>query len=145
MEGPLASGEAPGAPGFRIRVGVDIVPVERIARLAPEGKDPDRIFTAGELAYCRGKPRADEHLAARFAAKEAVFKAIGTGWSEGVTWTDVEIAPGERGRPQVKLDGKLAAYAEREGLVDVDVSLSHTSELAIAYAVVVLYSGGSQL
>jgi holo-[acyl-carrier protein] synthase len=126
-------------------VGVDIVPVERIAGLGLAGREPDRIFTRGELSYCLGKPRENEHLAARFAAKEAVFKAIGTGWSEGVRWTDVEIAAGERGRPVVRLDGELAARAGREGLVDVDVSLSHTPELAIAYAVVVLYSGGSQL
>jgi holo-[acyl-carrier protein] synthase len=122
--------------GFRLRVGVDIVEVERVARLVDTSSDDGaRIFTAGELEYCRDKPRRDEHLAARFAAKEAVLKAFGTGLTNGARWTDVEVVSEADGRPVVSLHGELSSRARREGLVQLDVSLSHTEQLAIAHAV----------
>lgn len=122
----------------RIRVGVDIVKVERVQRLVTENASAgEEIFTRGELDYCLPKRRPYQHMAARFAAKEAVLKAFGSGVAERMRWTDVEIVRGVRGRPLIKLHGDVAARAERRGLTDLDVSLSHTDDLAIAQAVAV--------
>jgi holo-[acyl-carrier protein] synthase len=125
-----------------VRVGVDLLPVARMARLAAENPGiQETIFTALELRYCRGKRRATEHLAGRFAAKEAVLKALGTGLGQRMRWTDVEIVNGILGRPMVRLYGEVAARAAQLGLADLDVSLAHTSELAVAQAVAV-WAGG---
>jgi holo-[acyl-carrier protein] synthase len=131
---------APGrSPTQAVRSGVDLVPIARIARLVSE--QPAilaTIFTAREMAYCDGKRRRYEHLAARFAAKEAVLKALGTGLGTGMTWTEVEVVNEINGRPTAHLHGAVAAYATRCGLVSLDISLSHTADLAIAQAVLVL-------
>jgi holo-[acyl-carrier protein] synthase len=120
----------------RVRVGVDVVGVERLqAVVADDEKRQEALFTPRELAYCRGKRRCYEHMAARFAAKEAVLKAFGTGISQRMRWTEVEVVNERSGRPQVVLTGAVAAYAERHGLADLDVSLTHTEGLAIAQAV----------
>jgi holo-[acyl-carrier protein] synthase len=117
---------------------VDLLPVARMARLAAENPGiQETIFTGLELRYCRGKRRATEHLAARFAAKEAVLKALGTGLGQRMRWTDVEIVNSVLGRPLVRLYGEVAAWARREGLADLDVSLSHTADLAVAHALAV--------
>jgi holo-[acyl-carrier protein] synthase len=109
-----------------------------MARLAAENPGiQETIFTGPELRYCRGKRRATEHLAARFAAKEAVLKALGTGLGQRMRWTDVEIVNEVLGRPVVRLHGEVAAWARRQGLAEVDVSLAHTSELAVAHALAV--------
>ena len=119
-------------------MGVDLVSVARLARLLAEQPEiAESIFTARELAYCAGKRRRVEHLAARFAAKEAVLKAFGTGLGQRMHWTEVEIVNEAVGRPRVCLRGEVAAWAERRGLTDLDVSLSHTADLAIAQAVAV--------
>jgi holo-[acyl-carrier protein] synthase len=119
-------------------VGVDIVRVDRVARLLTEHPGSlDTLFTPREQTYCLGKRRCHEHLAARFAAKEAVLKAFGTGLGQGMRWTDVEVVNDVLGRPRVYLAGEVAVLAQRRGLLDVDVSLSHTPELAIAHAVAV--------
>jgi holo-[acyl-carrier protein] synthase len=119
-----------------VRTGVDIVAVARVARLASEdARALDDVFTPDELAYCRRRGSANEHLAARFAAKEAVLKAFGTGIGRRMRWTDVEIVKERSGRPCVRLHGEVAAWAERSGLADVDVSMSHSAGLAVAQAV----------
>ncbi len=122
----------------RVRVGVDLVDVERLERLL--GANPgaaDELFTVAEQAYCEGKRRRIEHLAARFAAKEAVLKAFGTGLGQRMRWTDVEIVNTPLGRPTVRLDGAVAARARERGVSEVEVSLTHTAGLAMAQAVVV--------
>jgi holo-[acyl-carrier protein] synthase len=122
----------------KIRVGLDVLPVARMARLARENPGiQETIFTRLELGYCLGKRRSAEHLAARFAAKEAVLKALGSGLGQRMRFTDVEIVSGVLGRPQVRLHGEVKAFAERQGLLDLDVSLTHTSELAMAHALAV--------
>ena len=119
-------------------MGLDVLPVARMARLARENPGiEDAIFTAPELRYCLGKRRAMEHLAARFAAKEAVLKALGSGLGQRMRWTDVEIVTGVFGRPSVRLHGEVLAFARRRGVTGVDVSLTHTSELAAAHALAV--------
>lgn len=126
-------------PAPAVRSGVDLVPVARIARLiAEQPAILESIFTARELAYCDGKRRRHEHLAARFAAKEAVLKALGTGLGPGMAWTEVEVVNEINGRPVAHLHGAVAAFATGRGLVTIDISLSHTADLAIAQAVIVL-------
>jgi holo-[acyl-carrier protein] synthase len=122
----------------RLRTGVDVVGVERLRRLVEGHEDRlDTLFTPRELDYCRGKRRKYEHLAARFAAKEAVLKAFGTGISQRMRWTEVEVVNDQVGRPTVRLEGAVASYAERHGLRDLDVSLSHVESLAVAHAITV--------
>jgi holo-[acyl-carrier protein] synthase len=115
-------------------VGVDLVEVARVDRLLAEHPvAAERLFTPRERSQSRG----GAHLAGRFAAKEAVLKALGTGLGPGMRWTDVEIVRGARGRPLVELHGEVAALARRRRLQDVDVSLTHSAGVAIANAVVV--------
>jgi holo-[acyl-carrier protein] synthase len=94
-----------------------------------------RVFTPGEIRYCISKLNAAERLAARFAAKEAGMKAIGTGLRHGVTWQDVEVmrVPGQR--PQLRFTGKAAEFAAKLGCKTTHLSLSHTAEQAIAYVI----------
>jgi len=125
-------------PDLRIRVGVDIVGVERIARLASEHLARlDTVFTAAELEYCSRKRRRDDHLAARFAAKEAVLKAVGTGLRKRMQWTDVEVVRDASGRPGVRLHGEVAAIARRKGVARIELSLSHSAGLAMAGAIAI--------
>ncbi len=124
-------------PDLHIRVGVDIVAVERVRRLVTENAEViDSVFTTREQDDCVGKRRFDR-MAARFAAKEAVLKAFGTGLAQRMRWTDVEIVRGRHGRPEVGLSGEVADFARRRGLADLDVSLSHSAGLAVANAVAV--------
>jgi holo-[acyl-carrier protein] synthase len=124
-----------GWSGIGPRVGVDAVAVERLKRQAEDQSFLERLFTAKELAYCQAKSRPAEHLAARFAAKEAVFKALGTGWSEGVSWKDVEVVNRPSGEPQLLLHGRAAQLARELRCSRFAVSLSHTKELAIALVI----------
>jgi holo-[acyl-carrier protein] synthase len=119
----------------RLSAGVDLVEVGRLSRLASDETALAHLLTERELAYCRRGPRPAEHIAARFAAKEAVLKALGTGRSRGIRWTDVEILRERGGRPVVRLHGRAAALAVAGGLDHIDVSLSHTQALAIAHVV----------
>jgi holo-[acyl-carrier protein] synthase len=121
--------------------GVDLVEVARIERLLRDhdARFIERVFTPGERAYADANPaRRSEILAARFAAKEAVLKAIGTGWSGGIAWTDVEVLRDDAGRPSVRITGEaaIAANARFAGqTVHWLISLSHTGGLAMASAV----------
>jgi len=116
--------------------GVDLIEVSRIQDVIARYGDRflARVFTQGELAYCRGRP---QQLAARFAAKEAVSKALGTGIQhrEGVAWQEIQIASDDHGKPVVLLSGRAARRAEEIGLTTFALSLSHTREHAIAMVV----------
>lgn len=114
--------------------GVDIVDIARIERTLNDHSDRflDRCFTPAERAYAEGSKRRTEHLAARFAAKEAVMKALGTGWAAGVGWTDIEVEREASGRPCVRLSGAAAEAARVMGVRRWDLSLSHTETSAIA-------------
>ncbi len=118
-------------------VGVDLAEVPRLARLAAQPAGLSGVLTERELDYCHSQRHPAEHLAARFAAKEAVLKALGTGLSEGIRWTDVEILKARGGRPLVALHGSAETLADRRRLRRIDVSLSHTAQLAVAVAVAV--------
>src|SRR5215467_2461969 len=117
-----------------VGTGVDITEVPRIKAALERFGDRflRRVFTPDEAKYCLSKVNAAERLAARFAAKEAGMKAIGTGLRHGITWRDVEVVrlPGQR--PNLKFHGKAAEFAERLGCKRTHLSLSHTKEHAIA-------------
>ncbi len=119
---------------MQLRTGVDLIEIERVDQAITAHGDRflDRVYTAAELAYCRGRR---ESLAARFAAKEAVAKALGTGiWRQGVNWTDIEtISDPESGAPQLILHGAAAALAHAQGLTTWAISLSHDRSRAIAF------------
>ena len=131
---PTEREETP-APVADVSVGADLVEVRRLARLAAQPQGLVGVLTDRELDYCRGQRRPAEHMAARFAAKEAVLKALGTGLADGIRWIDVEILKGHGGRPMVALHESAAALAARRRLRRIDVSLSHTADLAVAHAV----------
>jgi holo-[acyl-carrier protein] synthase len=120
-----------------VGTGIDIAEVPRIeASIARFGdRFLQRIFTEAEIRYCESKANQVERYAARFAAKEAAMKAIGTGWNHGVTWRDVEVCRQPGGRPNIAFHGKAAEFAAKLGAVHVALSLSHTKEYAIAQVI----------
>jgi len=117
--------------------GIDLVPIRRItASLSNYGdRFRERVFTAGETAYCNDSRKPDQHFAARFAAKEAVLKAIGTGWRGGIAWTDVEVVSLPSGAPGVRLSGEAMRIAASMGITTWFLSLSHSDDTAIASAI----------
>jgi len=120
-----------------VATGIDVIECERVAVvLARHGERfLERLLTDAERAYVRQKRNPLPHVAGRFAAKEAILKALGTGWRGGVAWRDMEILNDARGQPSAVLAGECARIAERLGIRQVLVSISHTSQLAIAMAV----------
>ena len=114
--------------------GVDIIEISRIKRVLDRYAQRflDRVYTEGEIVYCRGRA---PNLAARFAAKEATMKALGTG-VRGVGWKDIEITRRESGAPGVLLHGRAQRRARRLGVLDIALSLSHSREYAVAFVVV---------
>jgi holo-[acyl-carrier protein] synthase len=117
--------------------GIDIVEVPRIAQAVGRFGERflGRIFTAAEIRYCDPKANRMERFAARFAAKEAAMKAIGTGMHGGVSWQDFEVGREPSGRPTMVLHGKAAEIAARMGVRRAHLSVSHTEEHAVAYVV----------
>jgi holo-[acyl-carrier protein] synthase len=116
--------------------GVDIVKVSRIEHLFSQRENNiRRVFTPAEIKYCQNKRHKFQHLAARFAAKEAMLKAIGTGWADGVRWKDIEVINDESGRPYLNLYGKVRDIVDRMKVENITISLSHCSEYAIAQVI----------
>ena len=118
-------------------VGTDLIEIARIEKSVARFGDHflDRVFTSGEIAYCRQKKHAAESLAARFAAKEAGAKALGTGISRGITWKEIEVRrnPGER--PTLHLSGRAAERAKQMGVNRLSLSLSHSRDVAFAVVI----------
>jgi holo-[acyl-carrier protein] synthase len=118
-----------------VRVGTDLIEIERIRRsLERYANFRERCFTAAERAYCDSRPNPAQHYAARFAGKEAVGKALGFGVARAFAWTEVEIAG--RPKPSVRLSGRIAAWADRVGAGEIDLSMTHSRNLAAAVCVV---------
>jgi holo-[acyl-carrier protein] synthase len=117
-----------------VGTGIDIAEVHRIAESIERFGERflRRVFTDGEVRYCDAKANRAERFAARFAAKEAAMKALGTGWNNGVRWRDVEVVRKPGSRPTIQFHGKAAEIAKRLGAKNVALSLSHTPEQAIA-------------
>lgn len=120
-----------------IGIGIDVVEVERIGSSMAEFGErfATRIFTPAERAYCDAQRRPEIHYAARFAAKEAVAKAFGTGIGKELGWLDMEIVRRESGEPALVLSGTGKAYAEAKGIGEIKISLSHAQHYAAANAV----------
>jgi holo-[acyl-carrier protein] synthase len=120
-----------------VGTGVDLAEVPRIrASIERFGaRFVDRIFTPAEIAYVERKANRYERYAARFAAKEAGMKAIGTGWKRGVTWQDFEVANLPSGKPTLRLHGVAAAVAAKLGVRNISLSLTHTADLGMAHVI----------
>ena len=120
-----------------VGTGVDLAEVPRIrASIERYGaRFTNRIFTPAEIAYVERKANRYERYAARFAAKEAGMKAIGTGWRLGVRWQDFEVVNLPSGRPTLRLHGVAARYAERLKVRNVSLSITHTAEMAMAHVI----------
>lgn len=120
-------------------VGIDIVAVGRIAALMHDGGTTflERWFTPREIGYCMGKAVPSRHFAARFAAKEAVLKALPVAWDGPLPWRSIEITNDPRGVPSVSLSDAILGAATKAGVGEIKVSLSHCDEYATAIAFVV--------
>lgn len=121
-----------------IGIGIDVVEVDRVKSSLDEFGERflDRLFTAAEREYCEKQKRPELHLAARFAAKEAIAKAFGTGIGKEIGWLDLEILRRESGEPEVRMLGHGASYAKKRGVTQVMVSLTHAKHYAAANAVI---------
>jgi holo-[acyl-carrier protein] synthase len=120
-----------------VAIGIDIIEVARIREvLQRTPRFRERVFTAAERAYCDGRGAvAAQHYAARFAAKEAALKAFQTGWRDGISWHDVEITSLESGAPVLIFRGEVKRLMDSSGATAAHLSMSHTSEHAIAQVV----------
>jgi holo-[acyl-carrier protein] synthase len=131
-----------GAMAEIIGTGIDIAEVDRIERALRHPRTGERfrarVYTAGEIAYCESKRRVRfQSYAARFAAKEAAMKAMGTGWNRNVGWSEIEVVR-ERGRaPTIALSGKSAEFALRRGITSFQLSITHTAREAIAHVIAI--------
>ncbi len=116
-----------------LTTGVDIIEIERIRRVLERWGQRflNRVYTEEEASYCRGRP---PNLAARFAAKEAAMKALGTGL-RGVGWKDIEVVRGAGGEPSIRLHGRALLRAEKLGVEEMALSLSHSRDYAVAFVV----------
>ncbi len=121
-----------------IYCGVDIIEINRLKNSIQDVDSfRDRVFTTGEIAYCENRNKAKfESYAARFAAKEAVLKALGTGMAEGLGWKQIEILNDDMGKPYAVLSQRALELFVNMGAKSMDVSVSHCGEYAIAYAVI---------
>ncbi len=121
-----------------IGIGIDLVKIDRIDKA---GKNHaaflERVFTEKERVYCARQKYPAQHFAARFASKEAILKAFGTGMSAGMKWTDIEVLHGEGGGPIVNMSGRVRDLADLKGVKQVLLSYSHDEGYAVAQAVLV--------
>jgi len=122
-----------------VSVGVDMIEVARIQRALEDraiGKRfRDRVYTESEIAYCETKKGRGKYqsYAGRFAAKEAVMKALGRGWGSKVSWSNIEVARARNGKPEIVLHNHTSSFAEKLGIRRLLVSITHTNEHALAY------------
>src|SRR5882724_2039398 len=120
-----------------VGTGIDIAEVHRIAEAIERfgARFLHRVFTEGERRYCDSKANRIERYAARFAAKEAAMKALGTGWNHGVRWRDCEVVRKPGGRPTMLFHGRAGEFATRMQVKNIAVSLTHTAEQAMAQVI----------
>ena len=127
-------------------IGTDITECLRIAQMIERHGElfVSRVYTPHEIDYCRSRRMATQHFAGRWAAKEAVLNAIGTGWRRGISWRDIEVRNTAAGRPVARLQGGTLEIAEKLGIRCVLVSISHCRSHATAYAVALDELPGSE-
>lgn len=117
--------------------GIDIIEVERIRSVMERDTGfRDKIFTPEEIQYCESKKNKYQHYAARFSAKEALMKAIGTGWRFGIRFADIEVFHNDLEQPQIKVSGKANELLSDLAISKIHVSLSHLKELATAIVII---------
>lgn len=118
-------------------IGMDIQAIPRMEQALLRGgkRFLERTFTADEIRYCRRQHKSGQHFCGRFCAKEAFFKALGTGWAKGVRWTEVEVIRRRSGQPELILTGTAAALAKKARVKKIWLSLSHSREYAAATVV----------
>jgi holo-[acyl-carrier protein] synthase len=114
-------------------VGIDIIEVNRIEKSLKNDHFKNRVFTSKEINYCEKRSGSFQSYAARFAAKEAFFKALGLGWRDGMAWTEIEIINDELGKPEFVFYGKTKSILDDKRITKSHVSLSHIKEMATAY------------
>jgi len=120
-----------------VGTGIDIAETARLGKALDRHGErfSRRIYTPDEIAYCERFKNKAERYAARFAAKEAAFKALGTGWGEGVRWLDVEVTHQPSGKPELVLTGRAKEVAEQMGVSSTEVSISHADHYVVAQVI----------
>ena len=120
-----------------VGLGLDIAEIDRIEAAIKRHGAPfiERLFTPAEVSYCERHKNRFERYAARFAAKEAAMKALGTGWSRGVRWRDIEVAREPGGKPALRLAGAARAIADGLGVKNISLSITHSGNLALAHVI----------
>lgn len=118
-------------------VGMDMIEVRRVAaKISKESGFREFVFSRKEIEYCESKAKKMEHYAARFAAKEAFLKALGTGWTSGTAYNEIEITADEQGKPQLGLLAETASFLAGQGIGKISVSLSHLENIASAVVII---------
>ena len=120
-----------------VGLGLDIAEIDRIEAAITRHGAPfiERLFTLQEAAYCESHKNRYERYAARFAAKEATMKALGTGWRRGVRWRDIEVAREPSGKPTIRLEGVARQFADRLGVKHISLTITHSGNLALAQVI----------
>lgn len=120
-----------------VGLGLDIAEIDRIEAAITRHGAPflERLFTPREVQYCERFKNRYERYAGRFAAKEAAMKALGTGWSRGVRWRDIEVVRGESGKPTLKLEGAADEIARSMGVKNIVMTITHSGNLALAQVI----------
>jgi holo-[acyl-carrier protein] synthase len=115
-------------------LGIDIIEIDRVKKSIEKYGDKflDKVFTTGEINYCNKKFNKYQHYAARFAAKEAVYKALASGWKEGLRWKDIEIENDHSGMPFVNAKGRLSSFLAKNFQLKISISHSHNYVTAVA-------------
>lgn len=124
------------ATGTIYGIGTDITECVRIAQMIDKHGELflTRVYTQQEIVYCSARKSAIQHYSGRWAAKEAVLKSIGTGWSRGIHWTDIEVVNAVGGKPSIIIGGAARQICEQRGIGEVMISISHCRNYAVAYA-----------
>src|SRR4051812_16736789 len=126
-----------GQPTMIVGLGTDIVEIVRIGQMIERHGEHflQRVYTAEEIRYCQRRKESYQHFAGRWAAKEAVMKTLGTGWTRGVGWQDIEVATRKSGQPVINIRGTARDLATQFGIDDILISISHCRAYATATAV----------
>ncbi len=128
-----------------VGIGTDIVECLRVRKMIEQHGELflNRVYTEREIHYCQSRKRATEHFAGRWAAKEAILKAIGTGWARGICWTDLEVRNRDDGSPEVRVCAGARDAALARGIGEILISISHCRNYATAYALALSRPGNS--
>jgi len=119
-----------------IGIGTDIIEVDRIRKNIESDRGfIEKVYTIGERTYCESKTNKAEHYAVRFAAKEAFFKALGTGWRGGMAFSDIEVINDDLGKPELIINGETKNYVNKLGNLNMYITLSHVKLMAVAFVV----------